>query len=131
MEILTIGSIKDIKIAVSLLNVPEFSKIFLLCCPIPLQRERPGFATLFKVVIGLSRPKIRYAHILSRNLIDFDNLILLPDAEVLDIITQITEIGRWTAEVYALTALGRTDVCIWRSSTAGSHPFDLQFACAT
>tara|TARA_B100000780_G_scaffold224384_1_gene163484 strand:- start:260 stop:547 length:288 start_codon:yes stop_codon:yes gene_type:complete len=52
MEILTIDSMEDIKNAVWLLNVPEFSKIFLLCGPIPLRREPPGFATLFKVVIG-------------------------------------------------------------------------------
>ena len=148
MEILTIGSMEDIKTAVRLLNVPEFSKIFLLCGPIPLRREPPGFATLFKVVIGqqlsvasaaaiwsrledaglsrqsqvarasieelavigLSRPKIRYAHALSQNLIDYDRLTILPDVEVLDILTQITGIGRWTAQVYALTALGRTDV---------------------
>lgn len=148
MEILTIGSMEDIKTAVRLLNVPEFSKIFLLCGPIPLRREPPGFATLFKVVIGqqvsvasaaaiwsrledaglsrqsqvarasveelavigLSRPKIRYAHALSQNLIDYDSLTILPDVEVLDILTQITGIGRWTAQVYALTALGRTDV---------------------
>ena len=148
MEILTIGSMEDIKTAVGLLNVPEFSKIFLLCGPIPLRREPPGFATLFKVVIGqqvsvasaaaiwsrledaglsrqsqvarasieelavigLSRPKIRYAHALSQNLIDYDSLTILPDVEVLDILTQITGIGRWTAQVYALTALGRTDV---------------------
>ena len=148
MEILTIGSVEDIKTAVRLLNVPEFSKIFLLCGPIPLRREPPGFATLFKVVIGqqvsvasaaaiwsrledaglsrqsqvararveelavigLSRPKIRYAHALSQNLIDYDSLTILPDVEVLDLLTQITGIGRWTAQVYALTALGRTDV---------------------
>ncbi|MDT2072234.1 MAG: DNA-3-methyladenine glycosylase 2 family protein [Planktomarina sp.] len=139
---------EDIKTAVRLLNVPEFSKIFLLCGPIPLRREPPGFATLFKVVIGqqvsvasaaaiwsrledaglsrqsqvarasveelavigLSRPKIRYAHALSQNLIDYDSLTILPDVEVLDLLTQITGIGRWTAQVYALTALGRTDV---------------------
>ena len=52
MEILTIESMEDIEIAVHLLNVPEFSKIFLLCGPIPLRREPPGFATLFKIVIG-------------------------------------------------------------------------------
>ena len=138
MEILTIGSMEDIKTAVRLLNVPEFSKIFLLCGPIPLRREPPGFATLFKVVIGqqvsvasaaaiwsrledaglsrqsqvarasveelavigLSRPKIRYAHALSQNLIDYDSLTILPDVEVLDILTQITGIGRWTCLLY-------------------------------
>ena len=52
MEILTVDGTADIKIAVRLLKVPEFSKIFLLCGPIPLRREPPGFATLFKVVIG-------------------------------------------------------------------------------
>ena len=61
-------------------------------------------------VICLSRPKIRYAHALSQNLIDYDSLTILPDVEVLDLLTQITGIGRWTAQVYALTALGRTDV---------------------
>ncbi|MDA8829822.1 DNA-3-methyladenine glycosylase 2 family protein, partial [Planktomarina temperata] len=32
------------------------------------------------------------------------------DAEVLSRLTAITGIGRWTAEVYALQALGRADV---------------------
>ena len=34
----------------------------------------------------------------------------LPDAEVVARLTAITGIGRWTAQVYALQALGRADV---------------------
>ena len=60
--------------------------------------------------LGLSRLKICYAHALAESLLDYDGLVNLPDEAVLSALTQITGIGRWTAEVYALHALGRADV---------------------
>ena len=60
--------------------------------------------------LGLSRLKICYAHALAESLLDYDGLANLPDEAVLSALTQITGIGRWTAEVYALHALGRADV---------------------
>ena len=60
--------------------------------------------------LGLSRPKIRYAKALALSGLDFEGLAALPDAEVVARLTAITGIGRWTAQVYALQALGRADV---------------------
>jgi DNA-3-methyladenine glycosylase II len=60
--------------------------------------------------LGLSRPKIRYAKALALSGFDYERLAVLPDSEVVSRLTAITGIGRWTAEVYALQALGRADV---------------------
>jgi DNA-3-methyladenine glycosylase II len=60
--------------------------------------------------LGLSRPKIRYAKALALSRFDYERLAFLPDSEVVSRLTAITGIGRWTAEVYALQALGRADV---------------------
>tara|TARA_B100000768_G_scaffold96166_1_gene89746 strand:+ start:1080 stop:1481 length:402 start_codon:yes stop_codon:yes gene_type:complete len=60
--------------------------------------------------LGLSRPKISYAHALLQSVQDYDGLARLQDESVLSALTQVTGIGYWTAEVYALQALGRADV---------------------
>ncbi|TRD21553.1 DNA-3-methyladenine glycosylase family protein [Palleronia caenipelagi] len=59
---------------------------------------------------GLSRPKLRYLRALSEADIDFDALGDLPSGEVVDSLVALPGIGRWTAEIYALFALGRADV---------------------
>ncbi|WP_072247575.1 DNA-3-methyladenine glycosylase family protein [Roseibaca calidilacus] len=59
---------------------------------------------------GLSRQKIRYARALAAAGIDFDALRHAPDAEVTATLVQVTGIGRWTAEIYAMFSLGRADV---------------------
>ena len=59
---------------------------------------------------GLSRPKVRYARALAEARLDYAGLQSLPDAQVIAILTAVTGIGLWTAEVYALQALGRPDV---------------------
>ncbi|WP_300513113.1 DNA-3-methyladenine glycosylase 2 family protein [Aliiroseovarius sp.] len=60
--------------------------------------------------VGLSRPKMRYARALAGARLDYAGLAGLPDAQLLATLTCITGIGLWTAEVYALQALGRADV---------------------
>lgn len=60
--------------------------------------------------LGLSQQKARYAHALAGAGIDFTGLRQLPDAEVIQTLTSVTGIGRWTAEVYAMFSLGRADV---------------------
>jgi DNA-3-methyladenine glycosylase II len=60
--------------------------------------------------LRLSRPKICDGHALAASTLDYDGLAHLPDEMVLLALTQITGIGRWTAEVYALQALGWADV---------------------
>jgi DNA-3-methyladenine glycosylase II len=60
--------------------------------------------------VGLSRQKARYARALAGAGIDFDALRALPDGEVIAVLTKVPGIGSWTAEIYAMFALGRADV---------------------
>jgi len=63
---------------------------------------------------GLSRPKARYAHCLTKAIIDGDldlgTFSNLSDNDVMTKLTAITGIGRWTAEIYLMFALGRGDI---------------------
>ena len=60
--------------------------------------------------LGLSRQKARYAKALATAGIDFAALSLAPDAQVIATLTSVPGIGQWTAEIYAMFALGRADV---------------------
>ena len=60
--------------------------------------------------VGLSRPKVRYARALAEARLDYPGLVGQSDADVIATLTAVTGIGLWTAEVYALQALGRADV---------------------
>ena len=60
--------------------------------------------------VGLSRQKARYGRALAESAIDFDALRGLPDAQVVEVLTDVPGIGMWTAEIYAMFALGRADV---------------------
>lgn len=60
--------------------------------------------------LGLSRQKARYAHALAAADIDFPALRSAPDQEVVRVLTGVTGIGVWTAEIYAMFSLGRADV---------------------
>lgn len=60
--------------------------------------------------VGLSRQKARYGRALAQSDLDFEALRRLPDDEVLARLTAVPGIGRWTAEIYAMFALGRADV---------------------
>lgn len=59
---------------------------------------------------GLSRQKVRYALALAGAGMDFDALAGHPDALVIDRLDSLPGVGRWTAEIYAMFALGRADV---------------------
>lgn len=59
---------------------------------------------------GLSQQKMRYARALAASGIDFDALRGASDDAVVDTLTQVPGIGRWTAEIYAMFSLGRADV---------------------
>ncbi len=60
--------------------------------------------------VGLSRQKARYAKALADARLDYAGLRTAPDAEVMAILTAVPGIGRWTAEIYTMFALGRADV---------------------
>ncbi|SNX67684.1 DNA-3-methyladenine glycosylase II [Cereibacter ovatus] len=59
---------------------------------------------------GLSASKRRYVRALAGAAIDYDRLADLTDEQVVQTLTALPGIGRWTAELYAMTALGRADV---------------------
>lgn len=59
---------------------------------------------------GLSRQKIRYARALAESGIDLVALRQMPDEAVVARLVEVKGIGVWTAEIYAMFALGRADV---------------------
>ncbi|NVO22967.1 DNA-3-methyladenine glycosylase family protein [Donghicola mangrovi] len=59
---------------------------------------------------GLSRQKIKYAKALAEARIDFIALRDAPTDQVVATLTQVSGIGIWTAEIYAMFSLGRADV---------------------
>ena len=59
---------------------------------------------------GLSRQKIRYARALAASGIKYNALRSTPTDEIISELTQVTGIGTWTAEIYAMFSLGRADV---------------------
>lgn len=63
---------------------------------------------------GLSRPKVKYARALATALadgtLDLDNLHRLDDEAAIAALVALPGIGRWTAEIYLLSALDRPDV---------------------
>ena len=60
--------------------------------------------------VGLSRPKVRYGKALAGNTLDYSHLREMSDDVVIAELCKIIGIGTWTAEVYALSSLGRADV---------------------
>lgn len=60
--------------------------------------------------VGLSRQKARYGRELARAGVDFTALRAAPDPVVVETLVAIPGIGAWTAEIYAMFALGRADV---------------------
>lgn len=59
---------------------------------------------------GLSKQKIRYIKSLAAHHIDYDGLETQSDESVIQTLTAVTGIGRWTAEIYCLFSLNRCDV---------------------
>jgi len=64
--------------------------------------------------VGLSARKVEYLQDLARHVadgrLDFDGLAHLDDEAVIERLTAVKGIGRWTAEVFLLFTLGRPDV---------------------
>ena len=66
---------------------------------------------------GFSRQKITYARGAAQAILDgtlaIDALETIPEPEAMTALTALKGIGRWTAEIYLMSCLGRTD--IWPS----------------
>ncbi len=60
--------------------------------------------------VGLSRQKARYGRALAQAGIDYNALRGVSDADVIATLVAVPGIGAWTAEIYAMFALGRADV---------------------
>lgn len=58
---------------------------------------------------GFSRAKMRYARALADAGVDFDALAQLENAQVLEALTAVPGIGPWTAQIYLMFCLGRSD----------------------
>lgn len=64
--------------------------------------------------LGFSRPKVKYLkslleHIIT-NEVDLTIIDSLSDEEVINMLTKVTGIGRWTAEMFLIFSLNRKDV---------------------
>ena len=59
---------------------------------------------------GLSRQKIRYARALAASGVNWKGLRTRETDDVIGELTEITGVGVWTAEIYAMFSLGRADV---------------------
>ncbi len=59
---------------------------------------------------GLSRPKVRYARALAEARLDYARLRDLPEAEAVATLVAVPGVGRWTAEIYLMFAVGRADI---------------------
>ncbi len=59
---------------------------------------------------GLSRPKAAYARALAASGLDYAALRGAPEEEAVSTLTSLPGIGRWTAEIYLMFAVGRADV---------------------
>ena len=63
---------------------------------------------------GLSRQKVRYVQDLSEKVLSaevrFPRLRRVDDESVVDVLTQVKGIGRWSAEMFLMFHLGRLDV---------------------
>ena len=84
---------------------------------IPGALDPAGFAALPDDALrfaGLSRPKVEHARTLAgaflEGILDPDRIAALDDEEAIAAIAAVRGLGRWSAEVYLLFALGRHDV---------------------
>ena len=60
--------------------------------------------------VGLSKQKIKYVRSLTNANINYRSLRTMPTPQVVIELTQVSGIGNWTAEIYAMFSLGRADV---------------------
>ena len=73
-----------------------------------------GLSDLELLRCGFSRQKTRYCRALAKDLtegsLDLESLEKLDDRAACERLQKVKGIGRWTAEIYLLMALGRTDI---------------------
>lgn len=91
----------------------RFIKYYNDLIPTPIQILSTPDIEL-KTRVGLSGKKVEYLKDLSSKIEDrrlgLDTLSTMTDEEVVDQLIQVKGIGRWTAEMFLIFCLGRTDV---------------------
>ncbi len=60
--------------------------------------------------IGLSKQKITYIRSLAEAKIDYDAFKFMESDKIIERLTDVKGIGRWTAEIYLMFSLGRADI---------------------
>lgn len=60
--------------------------------------------------VGLSRPKARYARAIAEAGLDYKALRTMAAEDAIAQLVEIKGIGRWTAEIYLMFAVGKADV---------------------
>jgi len=93
----------------------RFRDLFGPRFPTPAQILEQDIETLRSV--GLSRPKARYIQDLAQHVVDgrlsFDGLDNLSNQEVVTKLTAVKGIGEWTAHMFLMFCMGRTDILAW------------------
>jgi DNA-3-methyladenine glycosylase II len=81
-------------------------------------RERVAGASVVELrSLGFSERKAEYVIGLSRSDLDLEHLGTLPDAEVVDALTSVRGLGRWTADWFLARALARPEA--WPAGDLG------------
>ena len=60
--------------------------------------------------LGFSRQKISYLKSLAKSGLDFDQMEIMENEDVIHVLTDIKGIGLWTAEIYCIFSLRRLDI---------------------
>ncbi len=60
--------------------------------------------------VGLSRPKVKYARAIAEARLDYGAFRTAPAEDSIAELVEIKGIGRWTAEIYLMFAVGKADV---------------------
>ena len=60
--------------------------------------------------LGFSKQKISYLKSLAESGLDFDQMELMQNEDVINVLTGIKGIGSWTAEIYCIFSLRRLDI---------------------
>jgi DNA-3-methyladenine glycosylase II len=107
-------------IASQQLSVKAADTIFNRFCDLFPPNRIPDPAKLMSIgpdtirAVGFSRPKVGFLQDLAAQVVDgrlpLASLDALPDEDVMQALTAVKGIGRWTAEIYLMFRLGRLDI---------------------
>ncbi len=108
-----IGQQLSVKAAASINK--RFCDLFGDTFPTPQQILAKDLETLRAV--GLSRPKVAYIQDLAQHVVDgrlsFEGLDAMSNQQVIDTLTAVKGVGEWTAHMFLMFCMGRTDVLAW------------------